>query len=79
MSTRTEPDSVENRWRRRLERFDPFLAPQLVAAATVVLDFALPDRLGDHQTGAGWLMSIQALTAPLTVGLIVARAANILS
>jgi uncharacterized membrane protein len=46
VSTGTQPESVENRLRRRVERFDPFLAPQLVAAATVVLNFALPDRLG---------------------------------
>jgi uncharacterized membrane protein len=46
MSTGTQPESAENRLRGRVERFDPFLAPQLVAAATVVLDFAMPDRLG---------------------------------
>jgi hypothetical protein len=46
MGAGTQPESLENRLRRRLEQFDPFLAPQLIAAATVVLDFAMPDRLG---------------------------------
>jgi hypothetical protein len=54
MAMDAQQASMENRWRRRIERFDPFLAPQLVAAAVVGLNFALPDRLGIIKPG--WLV-----------------------
>lgn len=37
MSACKQPEPVENRVRRRVERFDPFLAPQQIAAATIVV------------------------------------------
>jgi hypothetical protein len=54
MAAETQSESAENRLRKRIEEFDPFLAPQLVAAATVVLDFLMPDRLGLIKPG--WIV-----------------------
>ena len=66
MAAGTEQDSVENRLRRRIEEFDPFLAPQLVAAAVVVLDFLMPDRLGIVKPA--WI--VPAAEALVLLGLI---------
>ncbi len=56
----------------------PFWEPQLVVACTIVLQLALTDTMPLTPT-AKWMMSGQALAALVTVGLVVARAVNILS
>ena len=59
MSTAAKRESTENRLRERLNRFDPFLAPQLILGGAIVLDFALPDRLTIRPS---WLLpSLEAL------------------
>ncbi len=39
--------------RERINRFDPFLAPQLIVAGTLALDLLLPDKL---TIGPNWLL-----------------------
>ncbi|MGI9184074.1 MAG: hypothetical protein ACR2GZ_03785 [Solirubrobacteraceae bacterium] len=53
--------------RSRLERHDPFWGPQLVIAAAIALDFALPGRL---TIGPTWVLP--ALEALALLGLIAA-------
>jgi uncharacterized membrane protein len=53
--------------RSRLERYDPFLAPQLVLAGAIALDFALPKRL---TIGPTWLLP--ALETLALLGLVAA-------
>jgi len=52
---------------KTLERIDPFLGPQLVVGAAILLDLSLPDKL---TLGPSWL--IPSLEGLLLVGLIVA-------
>jgi hypothetical protein len=56
----------------------PSLVDYLYTSFTNATAFSPTDTMPLTQT-AKWLMSVQALTALLTVGLVVARAVNILS
>ncbi|MGH2867579.1 MAG: hypothetical protein ACRDNK_08430 [Solirubrobacteraceae bacterium] len=53
--------------RSRLERYDPFWGPQLVIAAAIALDFALPERL---TIGPTWVLP--ALEGLALLGLMAA-------
>jgi hypothetical protein len=45
MSASAGPESTEQSLKARVERLDPYLAPQLVAACAILLGFTLPQRL----------------------------------
>jgi hypothetical protein len=60
MSADRPAESSTERLRDRLEKLDPFLAPQLIAAGAIALDFGLPDRLSPIKPF--WLLpSLEAL------------------
>jgi hypothetical protein len=52
---------------KTLERIDPFLGPQLVVGAAILLDLSLPDKL---TLGPSWLLP--SFEAVLLVGLMIA-------
>lgn len=60
-------ERIPHEFRERLERLDPYLAPQAIVGATIGLDFSLPDKL---VIGPIWLLP--GLEALLLVGLIIA-------
>ena len=62
MSTSAKRESPEARLRARVERFDPFLAPQLLLAGAILLDFALPNRLTIRPS---WLLPTLEIVALL--------------
>jgi uncharacterized membrane protein len=53
MKLQTAAEKAAQGVRSRLERYDPFWGPQLVIAAAIALDFALPERL---TIGPTWVL-----------------------
>jgi hypothetical protein len=59
MSDLSQPPGRTRRIEDRLSRVDPFLGPQLIVAAAIVLDVFLPDKL---TPGPRWLLpSVEGL------------------
>ena len=64
--------------RRTLNRYDRYWGPQLLIAAAILLDLSLSEKL---TVGPNWLLPSMeglALIGLVTIGLVVARAVNIL-